>query len=73
MKFQQKILIVGGVVGALMGVIAALLYLKSNETRIVAVESGELDSVGKVSPAEGIAVGMTVIGLLRQIVTLGQG
>ena len=73
MKFQHKLLIAGGILGALIGLAAAFLYLKNNQERIASVEAGEVASVGKLSPAEGISVGMSVINLLRQIVSLGQG
>ncbi|MBN1935340.1 MAG: hypothetical protein JW934_11780 [Anaerolineae bacterium] len=71
MQVRQKVLIMGGVVGLLVGLAAAFLFLKANEARIAAVEAGEEESLGKISPAEGISVGMTVIGLLKQIVSLG--
>jgi len=73
MKFQHKMLLVGGLVGALIGLAAAFLYIKSNKARIAAVEAGEANSVGEVSPGEAMTAILSLIGLLRQIVTLGQG
>ena len=72
MKFQQKVLIAGGIAGALVGLAAAFLYLKSNEPQIAAVEAGEADEVGKVSPGEAMTVGLSLLGLLRQVANLGQ-
>lgn len=72
MKFQHKVLLAGGLVGALIGLAAAFLYVKNNQERIASVEAGEIESVGRLSPAQGISIGMSVIGLLRQIVSLGQ-
>jgi hypothetical protein len=72
MKVQHKVLIIGGVAGALIGLGAAFLYLKANEGRIVAVEAGEAESLARVKPGEALSIGLTVIGLLRQIVGLGQ-
>lgn len=72
MKVQQKVLIIGGLAGALIGLGAAFLYLKANEGRIAAVEAGEVQSLGKVKPGEALSIGLAVIGLLRQIVGLGQ-
>ena len=72
MKVQQKVLIIGGLVGALVGLGAAFLYLKANEARIAAIEAGEAESLGRVKPGEALSVGLSVIGLLRQIVGLGQ-
>ncbi len=73
MKFQHKALLVGGIAGALLGLAAAFLYVKANEGRIAAVQAGEADSVGQISPREALSVGLTIVGLVRQIVGLGQG
>ena len=72
MKFQQKALIAGGVSGALLGLAAAFLYVKANESQIALLENGEGDAVSKVSPGEAMTVGLTLLGLLRQIANLGQ-
>ncbi|MBL7200148.1 MAG: hypothetical protein ISS56_08370 [Anaerolineae bacterium] len=72
MKFEHKTLIAGSIAGALVGLAAAFLYIKANETQIAAVESGEAEQVGEISPGEAMTVGLSLIGLLRQIVTLGQ-
>ena len=72
MKFQQKVLIAGGIIGALLGLAAAFLYVKANESQIAALESGEGDGVKKVSPGEAMTVGLSLLGLLRQIANLGQ-
>ncbi len=71
MQVRHKVLITGGIIGLLVGLGAALLFLRTNESRIAAIEAGEEESLGKISPAEGISVGMTIIGLLKQIVSLG--
>jgi len=71
-KFQQKALIAGGVAGALLGLAAAFLYLKANEPQIALLEDGEADAVNKVSPGEAMTVGLSLLGLLRQIANLGQ-
>ena len=73
MKLEQKVLIAGGVAGLLIGLAAALLYIKANESQIAAVEAGEADEVKKVSPGEAMTVGLSLLGLLRQIANLGQG
>jgi hypothetical protein len=72
MKFQQKTLLLGGIAGALIGLAAAYLYVKSNEGQIAAVEAGESDKVAKVSPGEALAVGVSLVALVRQIVGMGQ-
>ena len=40
MKTREKLLIAGGIAGALLGVAAAFLYLKANESQIAAAEAG---------------------------------
>ena len=72
MKLEQKVLIAGGVAGLLIGLAAAFLYLKANESQIAAVEAGEAEEVNKVSPGEAMTVGLSLLGLLRQIANLGQ-
>jgi preprotein translocase subunit YajC len=72
MKVQYKVLIIGGVTGALIGLGAAFLYIKANEGRIAAIDAGEVDALAKVKPGEALSIGMAVIGLLRQIVGMGK-
>jgi hypothetical protein len=72
MKFEHKALLVGGIAGALIGLAAAYLYVKSNEGGIAAVRAGEADAVAKVSPGEALGVGLSVVSLVRQIVGMGQ-
>ena len=73
MKFEQKLLLIGGVAGALLGVAAAYLYVKNNEDQIAAVNEGRTELVAKVSPREALGVGISLVALVRQIVGLGQG
>jgi hypothetical protein len=68
---RQRVLLFGGLAGLLIGLAAAFLYLKNNEDRIAAVEAGDEDALNKITPVQGISVGMTVIGLVKQIVSLG--
>ena len=72
MKFQQKALLMGGIAGALIGLAAAYLYVKSNEGEIARVEAGESDKVSKISPGEALAVGVSLVALVRQIVGMGR-
>ena len=72
MKYRQKVMIAGGLAGALIGLAAAFLYIKANESQISAVEVGEADEVNKVSPGEAMTVGLSLLGMLRQIANLGQ-
>jgi hypothetical protein len=72
MKVQQKVLLIGGLAGVLLGLAAAFLYLKAHEGQVAAVEAGDAGSVGKVSPGDALSIGLSVVNLLRQIVNLGQ-
>jgi hypothetical protein len=72
-KFEQKILLIGGIAGALLGVAAAYLYVRNNEDQVQAINEGRTELVTKVSPREALGVGMSLVALLRQIVGLGRG
>jgi hypothetical protein len=72
MSVRQKLLIAGGFAGALVGVIAAFLYIKANEGQVAAVEAGEADQVGEVSPGEAISIALSLLGMLRLISELGR-
>jgi len=72
MKLEQKLLLAGGIAGALIGVAAAFLYIKSNEGQIAAAKEGEEEAMNQVSPGEAMTVGLSLLGLLRQISNLGQ-
>jgi hypothetical protein len=72
MKFEQKVLLSGGIAGALIGLAAAYLYVKNNERQIAAAKAGQPGAVSRVSPNEALGVGLTLVNLLRQIVGLGQ-
>jgi len=73
MKFEQKVLLFGGIAGALIGIAAAYLYVRNNEDRVAAIDEGRTEMVAKVSPREALGVGISLVSLLRQIVGLGQG
>lgn len=72
MKFEQKVLLIGGIAGALLGVAAAYLYVKNNEDQVVARNEGRTELIAKVSPGEALGLGASMVALLRQIVRLGQ-
>ncbi len=57
---KRNALVIGGVVGALIGVVAANIILKASED-----ELGESDL--SITPAKGMKLGMLVLGLLRQL------
>lgn len=62
MNNRSGLLAVSAVLGALMGVAAGVLLLRRAEQR---------GSQVAISGSEGLSIGLLVIGLLRQIATLG--
>ena len=60
-SFRRNALVVGGIIGALVGVVAANMLLKEAE------EGADETSL---TPAKGFRIGMLVLGLLRQITDL---
>jgi len=68
-NLRTRVLMLGGIVGALLGVGAAYLYLRSVPI--------EVDETGKerlppVQPGEVLKAGLGVLAAIRQIVGLGQ-
>ena len=62
--WKNKVLLVGGVIGGLVGVGAAYLLVQRAER-----EGTEL----QMGTGEGIRLGLMVLGLLRQVSRLGDG
>ena len=66
-NWKTKLMLFGGIAGALMGVGAAYLYVRS-----VDAEQGGLALAPRpVKPTAAVSVGLSVLGLLRQIASLG--
>jgi len=63
-SWKTKTLILGGVIGALVGLSAAYLLIQRAEK-----EQGRL----QMNAGEGIKLGLLVLGLLRQVAQLGEG
>ena len=68
MKLRTQIMIVGGILGALLGVGAAYLYLQS--TPVVVDEEGQ-ERLPSVQPGDALKLSLSVLGVLRQITGLG--
>ena len=60
-SFKRNAVLMGGIIGALVGVVAANMLVKE-------VEEG--DNQESLTPAKGFQLGMLVLGLLRQITNL---
>ncbi len=62
-SWKAKVLLIGGLLGALTGVGVAYLLTQRAE------EEGEL----RLTPGEGVRLGLLLLGLLRQVSELGEG
>lgn len=69
MNLRTRIMIIGGVVGALLGVSAAQLYLRS--TTVEVDEEGR-ERLPAIQPGKALAVSLGVLTVLKQITGLGQ-
>ncbi len=64
LEWRRKAFIVGGVVGALLGLGAAYIYINSAE------ESGETP---ELTPGTAVTIGLSLLALLRQVSAIGEG
>lgn len=69
MNLKTRVMIVGGIVGALLGVGAAYLYLQSSSVQVD--EEGN-ERLPAVQPAKALTLGLGVMTLLRQIAGMGK-
>ncbi len=64
MDWRGRAFLVGGVVGALLGLGAAYIYINAAE------QSGERP---EVSPGTAVTIGLSLLALLRQVAAIGEG
>ncbi len=69
MNLRTRIMIIGGVVGALLGVSAAYLYLRS--TPVELDEDGR-EQLPPIQTGKALTAGLGVLTALKQITGLGQ-
>jgi hypothetical protein len=69
MNLRTRVMIIGGVIGALLGVSAAHLYLRSVP---VEVDEEGRERLPAVQPGKALAVSLGVLTVLKQITGLGQ-
>jgi hypothetical protein len=70
MNLRTRIMIIGGVLGALLGVGAAYLYLSSTP---VQVDKEGQERLPSVQPGKALTVGLSALTMIKQIIGLGQG
>ncbi len=64
LDWRRKAFVIGGVVGALLGLGAAYIYINSAE------ESGETP---ELTPGTAVTIGLALLALLRQVAAIGEG
>jgi hypothetical protein len=69
MNLRTRVMIIGGVVGALLGVSAAHLYMRSVPTEVD--EEGR-ERLPTIQPGKALAVSLGVLTVLKQITGLGE-
>lgn len=65
MSTQYRTLVVGGLVGGILGVFAAWLYLRT-------VREEEKVSPRAIPPGRMVKLGLSILEVLRQVVTLSE-
>ena len=63
--WKMRATLIGSALGALIGVGAALMFIRRSE------EAGQPPSLRKTDPGLVLAAGVTLLGLLRQIADMG--
>ena len=66
MNSRNKTLIIGGLVGSALGILAAWLYLRT-------AKQEEAVSPQAVPPGKMVKLGLSVMEVLRQVTALGEG
>jgi len=69
MKLRSRIMIIGGILGALLGVGAAYLYLRST---LIEVDEDGQEHLPAVHTGRAITTGLSVLTVLKQITSLSQ-
>jgi hypothetical protein len=70
MTLKSRVVLAGGIGGALVGALAAYLYLKSIPEE--GGEGGGLERLPPVQPGKAISVTLGVLTVIKQITGLGQ-
>jgi len=68
-NLRTRVLLFGGIIGALLGVSVAYLYLRSAPIEVD--ESGQ-ERLPAISPGDAVKVGLSILTAIRQILGLGR-
>jgi hypothetical protein len=63
-NWKLKVFLIGGILGALTGVGAAYLLIQRAEQE---------NTQPRLSAGEGVSLGLGILGLMRQLASMGQG
>ncbi|MFQ6100569.1 MAG: hypothetical protein ACE5OS_04965 [Anaerolineae bacterium] len=69
MNLRTRVMIIGGVAGALLGVSAAYLYLRSVH---IEVDAEGRERLPAIQPGKALTAGLGVLTVLKQITGLGR-
>ncbi|RLC91735.1 MAG: hypothetical protein DRI77_13565 [Chloroflexi bacterium] len=69
MNTRTKVFVIGGLAGALLGLLAAWLYVREAESAGVDLDT---ETGAEITPRTGLQVGLGVLGVLRQVANLGR-
>jgi len=67
MNSRNKTLIIGGLIGSVLGILAAWLYVRT------AREEDEAKPSEAIPPGKMVKLGLSIIEVLRQVTALGEG
>ncbi len=70
MNLRTRVMIIGGVVGALLGVSAAYLYLQS--TSSIEVDEEGRERLSAVQPGKALTASVGVLTTLKQVAGMGK-
>ena len=67
MNLRNKTLVIGGLVGSALGILAAWLYVRATR------ETEVRETTQPVPPGKMVKLGLSVMEVLRQVTALGEG
>jgi hypothetical protein len=65
-EFRARVLIMGGIIGTVLGIVSAILYLRAAE------EAHGDDAPGSPQPRDAMKLGMSLLAIIRSITDMGR-